>query len=182
MVTIQKTEPLRLASIVPSKVEMTKENNITWFQVNNIVPIVASAIMMSASFFMLKSDVALVKQDLSYIKANTEKMATVGEANSTLLNSHETRITLLERDSSRNQSVQTKPISLASKPTPTPEPHTYSSLRPSRSEDHSILAQEIESDSEKSSKKKPRPEASPTLIFEAVTKVVNEVLEPILPL
>lgn len=48
---------------------MTKaqEDTITWFQYNNIVGIVATAIMIATSFFVLKTQVALMEQKLDFL-------------------------------------------------------------------------------------------------------------------
>jgi len=97
------------------------EKNVTWLQVNNIVPLVGSAIMISASFFALSNKVDSVKQDVGYIKENTSSLSTDVKNGDSRINNHETRISILEskRTSFSGQSVQ-----LASRVdiTPTPQP------------------------------------------------------------
>jgi len=48
---------------------------ITWFTINNVVPLVASAVMIASSFFLLQTQVKLLaqKQDIDS-KQQNEKM------------------------------------------------------------------------------------------------------------
>ena len=53
---------------------MPKNSNITWITVNNIVPIVASAIMIAATFFSLKQDVAVLTERVDTLIAQQNKI------------------------------------------------------------------------------------------------------------
>jgi len=47
-----------------SKEKANNENQITWFQFNNIVPIVSSAVMIVLSWAALNTKIALIDQKL----------------------------------------------------------------------------------------------------------------------
>ncbi len=53
---------------------MKSENPITWFQVNNVIPIVTSIILMVIAFGALKSDVTLLNQKMDFVIAQQEKI------------------------------------------------------------------------------------------------------------
>ena len=50
------------------------QDQITWFTINNIVPIIASAVMIASSFFLLQTRIALLEQKMDTLIANQERM------------------------------------------------------------------------------------------------------------
>lgn len=57
---------------------MTREQKeaITWFQFNNIVPIVITAVMIAGSFFLLQTKVSLLEQKLDFIISSQKDSGT----------------------------------------------------------------------------------------------------------
>lgn len=54
--------------------EKSSQDQITWFQVNNIVPLVTSAVMIALSWGALNSKVDLISQKLDTYIANQNKI------------------------------------------------------------------------------------------------------------
>ena len=54
-----------------------KDDTITWASVNNIVPLIGSAIMVASSFFMLQTRLSLIEQKVEYIAKSQEEMLTL---------------------------------------------------------------------------------------------------------
>lgn len=156
---------------------MPKQDNISWLQVNNTVPIIASAVMIAGSFFALKSDVALIKQDTDYIKTSVAKTEAITDGNTLKINNHETRLVLLE---SRKTSLLG--VSLASKESPLPTP---SLILPSEPKVADQSAQEVTVNNEQTnvtpsvnSEPTPQPQPQPTPLIEIplVSPIVRAVL------
>lgn len=64
---------------------MTKEQEktVTWFQVNNIVAITVSTLMIAGTFFAMQTSVALLNQKLDFlISTQTTKDAEMNELRS----------------------------------------------------------------------------------------------------
>lgn len=53
-----------------AEVNKKNENDITWLQVNNIVPIIASAIMIASTFWSLKTDVKVLTERVNTMIEN----------------------------------------------------------------------------------------------------------------
>lgn len=148
-----------------------KSDNITWFQYNNIVSIVVSALMLAGSFYAQKADLALLKQDVGYIKDNISNVSELGKDNSALLNNHETRITLLEKSK-----VSQKPsnTSVAFQVTPSVIPIPQKDAVKSSDESAKTNINIVQSDN-KSESKETAPSPNPSPIKKVVESVVSSV-------
>ena len=51
-----------------------KDDTITWFQINNWVPLIMSAVAITGSFLMLKNDVSLLRQEVKHIAQQQSTM------------------------------------------------------------------------------------------------------------
>ncbi len=52
------------------------KDTLTWFQVNNILPIIISAVMITTSFLLLQQRIALVEQKLDTIVQQQKEILT----------------------------------------------------------------------------------------------------------
>ena len=149
---------------------MKRNENITWFTVNNIVPLVGSAIMIAASFFALSNKVDLLSQKLDGIVENTKAIALDVKDGSEKVNNHEVRITLLE---DRKQ-TKTSSASLVSKlPPPTPTENRTSQVTVNQSFQGG--SEEISSTPQSSTPSStPTPTAEPS---PSVIQIINDLLE-----
>lgn len=76
---------------------MKDGDTITWATFNNVVPIVASALMIAGSFFALQTRLALIEQQQANMILILEKREENDVLLTKLVNDHETRIRLLEK-------------------------------------------------------------------------------------
>lgn len=83
---------------------MADEKQITWFQVNNIVPLIGSAVMIALSWAALNTRIALIEQKLDQVIALQEKSTEARtelvqgqNANSLEIDRLKSRVTILER-------------------------------------------------------------------------------------
>lgn len=100
---------------------MAKDNTITWVTVNNIVPIIASAVMIAGSFFTLSNKLDLQAQKIDGLIETTKGIATDVKEDNNKINNHEVRITLLE-DRKQTKTSSASLISKASTVSSTPSP------------------------------------------------------------
>ncbi len=98
---------------------MNKENNVTWFQITNVIRWVVPAVMIAGSFFALSAKVDLQNQKLDALVENTRNIVADARGDNERIDNHEVRITLLEQ---KKTSLKLSPSGIASLPQPSPSP------------------------------------------------------------
>lgn len=141
------------------KALMSKQENISWLQFNNTVPIIASAVMIAGSFFALKSDVALLSQKLDRLSEDTKEIITDNRGSADKLNDHETRITLLEN---KKISTGNTKSSLASKSTPAPQVTIQQQTPESDNSSQPVTVNQVQ-EVKPEPTPQPRPEPTPSI-------------------
>jgi flagellar motor component MotA len=78
---------------------MAKESGtINWFQYNNIVGIVASALMIAGSFYGVSTKLEVLIERVSSIVTTLNGQNTFLMEHDTKLNNHEVRISVMEKE------------------------------------------------------------------------------------
>lgn len=78
---------------------MAKESGtINWFQYNNIVGIVASALMIAGSFYGVSTKLEVLIERVSSIVTTLNGQNTLLMQHDTRLNNHEVRISVMEKE------------------------------------------------------------------------------------
>lgn len=78
---------------------MAKESGtINWFQYNNIVGIVASALMIAGSFYGVSTKLEVLIERVSSIVTTLNGQNTLLMEHDTRLNNHEVRISVMEKE------------------------------------------------------------------------------------
>lgn len=72
------------------------DKNVSWFQVNNWVPIIVSIVMMTISFGALLTRIALVEQRLVDLIDLNKTSISEYKVIQAKISEHETRISLIE--------------------------------------------------------------------------------------
>lgn len=156
---------------------MAKENQtVTWFTVNNFVPLIGSAVMIAASFFALKSDVALLSQKLDTQISQQKEIIADGKIDNERIDAHEIRITLLENKGKVSQATPAPSRNVAhvipTFLTPAPVPTKDESAKPTVTVNQSNQQQAPTAPAQP-------PEPSPQPGPSPVAQIVEQILQPL---
>lgn len=75
---------------------MSSEKQITWFQVNNIVPLIASAVMIALSWAAINTRLALIEQKQDTLLGMIQEYQKTQAAQAIQVTDHSLRISKVE--------------------------------------------------------------------------------------